>query len=87
VSKRVYRHDTQLCPVCGHAIDSATGVVGSGKPRPGLYSVCFYCFAALRFDEQMQLTHVPQDQVPNDVSEIQDAAEAYALDLQRKGNR
>jgi hypothetical protein len=78
MSDSTLRHHVQLCPVCSRALDSASNLTGERKPTAGDYTICMYCFAVLRFDSDLHLVQVSQDEVPKDVREAQDAVEFWA---------
>jgi len=48
------RHKQNECPKCLDAMDAYTGRLGT-KPRPLDWSVCLNCGEILRFDEQLDL--------------------------------
>ncbi len=58
-----------LCPQCGCKLDMAThpmkddgtGVVGTGAPDPGDFSMCLDCGTPLRFDDSMVLRKATAD--------------------------
>jgi len=44
------------CPECGAKLNAASPSDRSqGEPKPGDYSMCFYCGEYLRFDDELQL--------------------------------
>src|SRR3954454_7351373 len=51
-----------VCPRCNSKIEGATGVTGRG-PSPGDWTVCLYCAAALRFDEQLAMRLATAEEV------------------------
>ena len=47
----------QSCPVCRHMLDAATSVSGTHThmPKPGDATVCLHCATALRFNGELQV--------------------------------
>lgn len=44
------RHRPQHCPICRAHFDATSSPYNPGaEPKPGDFSVCFYCGAVLRF--------------------------------------
>lgn len=56
------------CPVCKHKIDRASETMEGGRePKGGDFSVCIYCTAFLRFEDDMTLrkaTQADMDELP-----------------------
>jgi hypothetical protein len=48
---KTYSWRESPCPNCGKRIDAATPVKEIEPPRPGDYSICFYCGEWLIFTE------------------------------------
>jgi hypothetical protein len=70
------------CLDCGKENDAATNPFGRRGPRPGDYTICMYCGAAMAFSEDLTmrpLTAEEKKQVENDprVRKIQMARGAY----------
>jgi len=64
------------CPHCGKLNDHATGEDADVKPQPGSYTICFSCTGVGRFDEQMQLVKVTDD----DIAALPESAQAMLDD-------
>lgn len=51
------------CPNCGKFLDGCTGIGDKcfcdPRPHPGAYTICSYCCALLKFDENLKFTLVP----------------------------
>jgi hypothetical protein len=58
---RSYYLTGRTCPVCHAPLDGASETHGNHAPKPGDFSVCMYCTAALRFTEQLLLEVVTMD--------------------------
>ncbi len=63
-----HRLPTLICPTqsCGKALDAHTG--GANKPEPGDLSICAYCIGWLRYDEELNLREVTDE----DLAELSD---------------
>jgi len=49
------------CPECGHVMDGATNVTGSGAPTAGDFSVCIRCASILQFTPMFTLEKATPD--------------------------
>jgi hypothetical protein len=45
--------EVDLCPNCGARLDTTASIKTERKPKPGDFSICMYCGAALTFDEKL----------------------------------
>ena len=54
------------CPVCDAVLDSVTDITNKNErgPRPGDYSICFYCGTILQFDDKLVLRLVVVSMIP-----------------------
>lgn len=53
------------CPNCKRQIDAATCPDDdTARPDPGDWTVCFYCAAALVFDDELRLAFAPPEVEP-----------------------
>ncbi len=43
------------CPVCARVLDGWTSIGHLNRPKPGDFSICAYCLAALAFTEDLAL--------------------------------
>ena len=50
------------CPVCLTKLDAATGLDHDHRPAPGYASVCAYCGALLKFNHDLLLEPMPDDE-------------------------
>lgn len=50
-----HRHEERRCPVCGKAVNAATGVDHNHSPAPGDVTMCIECAHILFFDERLTL--------------------------------
>jgi hypothetical protein len=63
------RLDDDNCPKCGYNLSAATSDVGA-TPEPGDYSICIECYAFLRFDDNLKLialTEEELDELPQEI--------------------
>ena len=51
------------CPSCGEIIDGATCPFHDATPNPGDLSVCVYCLHWLRFNNDLTLRSMDQDDI------------------------
>lgn len=46
---------SHYCPRCGVQNDMVTPVGRNDHPKPGDFSICYYCACLLQFDENLKL--------------------------------
>lgn len=57
------------CPWCGTALDGATNARGRGRPSPGAYTICTYCFEPCVYGQGLRLEKVQIETVSADLQE------------------
>src|SRR5574340_772497 len=63
------------CPVCKKNLDAASATVNRG-PRPGDFSICLYCQAWLRYNDDLSLRLLNEEdikKIPKGMAEIDHA--------------
>jgi len=54
----------QLCPHCGHLLDSCTPIGSSEGPKPGDVSICVSCATPLEFGPELRLQEANLEAYP-----------------------
>lgn len=86
VPRELRRYETRVpprqCPGCGNKLDAASEGRGEDvKPKPGDFSLCFYCGHYSVFSETLQLRDPTEEEMLEWVSN------EIVLDLQRRRKR
>jgi hypothetical protein len=57
-----------LCPTCGYPPDYTSSMIGTGKPVPGDFSLCYNCGECLQFDDGLRLKIATQHELDEHLS-------------------
>ncbi len=61
------------CPFCGYQVDRATNPrEPAASPKPGSLSMCLQCTSFLRFDQNLRLIALPQQEFKELPDELRD---------------
>lgn len=75
------------CPNCGHQLDGATCVFEDVAPKPGDLSVCVRCKHWLRFNDDLTLRPMSQDDIdvlkPEEFKQLMRTTEALPIKRRR----
>ena len=74
------------CPACGATLDAVTNMVGERKPQPGDWSVCSYCAAVLRFQDERTVRELEEgEEIPAEVLAVAEFIKKEPLPRSRIG--
>jgi len=57
-----HRMAQSLCPYCGYKMDCASGVDHNKHPTPRSLSICIMCGGFLKFNDQLSLEKLEDDE-------------------------
>ena len=61
--KSIRINEEAKCPSCGKQLDGATCIFSNAIPRPDDLSVCVYCLHWLRFNNDLTLRSMSQEDI------------------------
>jgi hypothetical protein len=77
----------QLCPVCGHLLDSHSAVEDHGKrPEDGDFSVCLACGSVLRYGADLKLSPSSLEEAEDDETRAELAKVVIGIAVLRERN-